>query len=225
MKLNSSIFMFCIIFLVGCARTEYNSYAGSKDNSVSLSRSVKVYLNPTFKEDPPQCVLVFQPRIKANPEFLKRIEKALVRHLSEKFNQVISGKSRDSKAAKFAFDLAIPSDRYDFAKQVNCGSVFEFQINQPKHHYAFVWSEIRIGLQARLIRQRDGLELWKARHVARRSDGGVSLSPIELAVNAYYANAFSLDEDVIESVIEDLARRLLRSIPEVENTRYADGIS
>ena len=76
-----------------------------------------------------------------------------------------------------------------------------------------VWSELRLGLEARLFRQRDGVELWKARHVARRSDGGLSFSPFGLVVNAYDANSFSSDGDIVVSVSEDLVRRIIASLP------------
>lgn len=209
--------MFCIIFLAGCARTEYKPIEESDKPSVGLSRTVNFYLNPEIKNDPPQCVLVLQPRLDINSEILVRIEKTIVRHLSEKFSQVISGKLRDIKAAKYALDLAIYSDRHDFANEVNCGSVFQFKIFQPKHQYMGVWSEISIGLEARLFRQHDGVLLWRAQHVARRSDGGVSFSPFGFAINAYEANTLSSDGDVLESVTEDVVRRIMKSMS-IKNT-------
>jgi hypothetical protein len=218
MKINSSIFMLCIIFLVGCARTEYKPFEESNNPSVGLSRTVNFYLNSDINNDPPQCVLVFLPRLDVTSEFLMRIENMLVRHLSEKFPKIISGKSRDTKAAKYAFDLAIHSDRHDFAKEMNCGSVFEFQIFQPKHQYMFVWSEIRIGLEARLFRQRDGSELWKARHIARRSEGGISITPLGITANAFEANRLSSDPDAFESVADDLVRRVMKSMPNMKFT-------
>jgi hypothetical protein len=54
----------------------------------------------------------------------------------------------------------------------------------------------------------------RARHIARRSEGGFSISPAGLAVNGYQANRFSSDDDVIDSVSDDLVRRLMASLPD-----------
>jgi hypothetical protein len=217
MKNAPYIHLFFLMLLLGCARTEYKPYEESDKTPVDLSRTVNFYLNPALKNDPPKCVVVFKPPSKGNPKFVGRIEKILIRHLSERFPTVIGGRMRDVRAARYAFDFTVPIDRKDFAESIECGSFLEFHILQPKHTYMLVWSELKLGLEARLFRQRDGAELWKARHVARRSDGGVAFSPFGLAVNAYDANTFATDGDVVESVSEDLVRRVIASLPNSMN--------
>ncbi len=204
------------VIVSGCARTEYKPYEESVKAPVDLFRTVNFYVNPALKESPPRCVLVLSSQGVGNPAFSSRIERALARHLSDNFPRVISGSARDTAAKKHAFDMEIPEDRRDFARAINCDTVFEYKIFRPKHTNMLFWSEISIGLEARLVRQRDGLELWKARHVARRSDGGVSFSPLGLAVNAYDANTLSSDGDAVESISEDLVRRIISSIPNLK---------
>ena len=218
--MNTGWYMLIVLAVIvsGCARTEYKPYEEGGKASVNLYRTVNFYVNPALKETPPRCVLVLPSQGIGNPGFTSRIEKALVRHLSDKFPQVVSGLARDETVNNLAFDMAIPVDRRDFARAINCDTVFEYKISKPRHANMLFWSEIKIGLEARLIRQQDGLELWKARHVARRSDGGLSFSPIGIAVNAYDANALSSDKDIIDSVIEDLVRRLMKSMPNMEDT-------
>jgi hypothetical protein len=205
--------MSCLVFISGCFHTEYKPYDESRGTGLELSRTVNFYLNPDFTDNPPRCVLVLQPPSNDNHKYIGRVEKALARHLSERFPRVIASQARDLKAANLAFDLTLPVDRRDFARAVGCGAVLEFYLFETKHRYMLVWSEIRMGIEARLFRQQDGLELWKARHVAKRSDGGVSLSPFGLALNAYEANVFASDGDVVESVTEDLVRRIIASLP------------
>ena len=222
MKIVHCFHLLFLLLVLSCTRTEYKPFDDSDKTSVDLSRTVNFYLNPAYKDDPPNCVVVFQPSSIGNPEFVGEIEKVLIRHLSEKFPNVIGGKLRDARAASYAFDFTVPIDRIDFAKSIECGSFLEFHVFWPRHNYLLVWSELKVGLEARLFRQQDGLELWRARHFARRSEGGVSFSPFGLAVNAYYANVFSSDRDVIESVTEDLVRRLVRSMPEMRDAGHAD---
>jgi hypothetical protein len=216
--MNTGWYMLIVwaVILSGCTRTEYKPYEESGKSPVDLYRTVNFYVNPAFREDPPRCVLVLPSQGIGNPGFTGRIEKALVRHLSDNFLRVVSGSARDGAVTKLAFDMAIPADRRDFSQAINCDTVFEYKILKPRHANMLFWSEIRIGLEARLIRQRDELELWKARHIARRSDGGVSFSPLGLAVNAYDANALSSDGDAVESVTEDLVRRLMKSMPLIQ---------
>jgi hypothetical protein len=216
MKRAPYLHLLLLLLVLSCTRTEYKPFDEGDKPSVDLSRTVNFYLNPEFKDDPPECVVVYQPYSIRNREFVGLIESALIRHLSDKFPRVIGGRARDVKAANFAIDLTVPIDRKEFANLLNCGAFFEFRIFQPKHINLFIWSEIKLGLEARLFRQSDGEELWKAYHVAGRSDGGMSFSPFGLAVNAYDANAFSSDIDVVESVTEDLARRVITSLPDTK---------
>ena len=213
MKIAPYLHLLLILLVLSCTRTEYKPFEESDKSSVNLSRTVNFYLNPAFKADPPNCVVVFQPPSIGNSKFVSGIEKVLIRHLSEKFPNVIGGKLRDVRAASYAFDFTVPIDRKEFAKSIECGSFLEFYVFQPRHTYMLVWSELRLGLEARLFRQRDGVELWKARHVARRSDGGLSFSPFGLVVNAYDANSYSSDGDIVVSVSEDLVRRIIASLP------------
>jgi hypothetical protein len=213
MKIAPYLHLLWVLLVLSCTRTEYKPFDENDKSSVDLSRTVNFYLNPAFKDNPPNCVVVFQPSSIGNTEFVGRIEKVLIRHLSDKFPTVIGGKLRDVRAASYAFDFTVPNDRRDFAKSIKCGSFLEFHVFRPKHTYLVFWSELKLGLEARLFHQRDGTELWKARHVASRSDGGLSFSPFGLAVNAYEANVFASDGDVIESVSEDLVRRVIASLP------------
>ena len=208
-----NIFMICLALLSGCARTEYKPYEANSDSPINPSRTVYFHVDQSLTESPPDCVLVLPPQANGPPGLTSRLEKTLARHLSDRFPRVISGSARNAKAINLALDLDIPADRREFTRGLDCDAVFEFRILRPKHTYMLIWSEIRIGLEARLARGRDGRELWKARHVASRSDGGLSLTPLGLAFNAYNANSLSSDGDIVESVTEDLVRRLMKSMP------------
>lgn len=210
------LFMLFIVLLSGCARTQYRPYEESSNSPIDLSQTVDSIVNPAFRDNPPDCIVVLPLKGTGNSNFAGRIEKALVRHLSDNFPRVVGGQARDAAVTKLAFDMTISVDRRDFPLAINCDAIFEYKVFKPRHVNVVIWSEIMIGLEARLVRLRDGLELWKARHIARRSEGGLSFSPFDLAVNAYEATALSSDGDVVESVTEDLVRRLLKSMPDMK---------
>ena len=213
MRMSKCSLLIFLVLASGCSRTEYKSFGGVEKLPVSLSRTVHFYLSPEFEEAPPKCVVVFQPYKTDNSDLSKSVEKSLIRHLSEKFSSVVGGKLRDHRAAYYSFDLKSSIDRLNFAKSIKCESFLEFQVIKPKHTYLLVWSEIKLGLEVRLFRQHDSVQLWRASHIVSRSDGGLSLSLFGFAVNAYEANVFSADAEIIESVSEDLVRRLMASLP------------
>jgi hypothetical protein len=213
MRLSEGSLLILLVLASGCSRTEYKPYGGVEKQPINFTRTVHFNLSPEFEKAPPKCVVVFQPYTTDNSVLLERVEKSLIRHLSEKFSSVVGGKLRDDRAAYYAFDLKLPVDRLNFAKSIKCESFLEFQVLKPKHTYLLVWSEIKLGLEVRLFRQHDSAQLWRASHIVSRSDGGLSLSLFGLAVNAYDANVFSADTEIIDSVSEDLVRRLMASLP------------
>jgi hypothetical protein len=70
-----------------------------------------------------------------------------------------------------------------------------------------------------MLRAADGHVLWKARHIADRSDGGLSLSPIGIAVDTYSSTQFLSDREISDSVVDDAVRRIVRSLPDARTYR------
>ena len=66
-----------------------------------------------------------------------------------------------------------------------------------------------------MARVADDAVLWKARHVANRSDGGLPFSIIGVAVAGFEAARFRADEDVPDSLIDDAVRRMMVTLPDV----------
>lgn len=211
--LLKSLLLILLALLSGCSQTKYKPYNEEEKSKSNFSRIVHSNLDPQFLKEPPQCVVVFQPYAIGNYDFVERIESVLIRHLSGKFLRVIGGGERDFKAIRHGFDLTFPADRMSLSEVLECEAFLEFHLIRPKHSYFLVWSKFEMGIETRLFRQRDGFELWRARHIARRSEGGVPVSPAGLAINAYQANSFSADSDVVDSVSDDLVRRLMASLP------------
>lgn len=210
-------FIVLSILVSGCSRTEYRPYDTEENSTPNYSRTVHFELNPDIEEKPPKCVVVFPPYSNMNTELVSRIEKSIVRHITEKVPRVISGKERNLKASLLAYDLKVPRDRKEFAGSESCESFLEYNIYRPEHSYMLIWSERKMGLEVKLFRQTDGAELWKARHIAKRSDGGLSFSPFGIAMNAYEANDFAMDKDISASISDDLVRRIVTTLPDIKN--------
>ena len=75
-----------------------------------------------------------------------------------------------------------------------------------------------IGLGALLLScgspERDGFVVWRARHAATRSEGGLPTSFLSAAVNMFAAGAQHADPDVRLSVADDAVRRIVVSLPD-----------
>ena len=65
-----------------------------------------------------------------------------------------------------------------------------------------------------MLRAADGHVLWRARHIADRSGGGLPVSPIGIVIDTYSSAQFSSDREIAESVVDDALRRLVRSLPD-----------
>ena len=68
-----------------------------------------------------------------------------------------------------------------------------------------------------LSRIADQKDVWRARHLARRSEGGISLSPIGAIADTVFSTRFASDRDVVEGVIDDAVRRMLVPLPNAKS--------
>ena len=79
--------------------------------------------------------------------------------------------------------------------------------------FALIWARLSIGLEVQLTRASDGRLLWKARHTASRSQGGITLSPLGAATHMVEAAALTSDADQATSLVADLTRRIVATLP------------
>ncbi len=201
----------------GCGGTRYVPFeAAEKTNSLPM-RTVAVEINPEFFEDFPNCVVVMPPKASASAaRYSRSVESALSRHLTVKISRVVSLKERNLVARRMGVDMRHPGDFRDLMKELGCDTYVKSEVVGAGKSFLLVWSKMRIGLDVSLLRVGGERPLWRARHVAGRSDGGISLSPVGVVVNAFMALRFSADRDVDVSVVEDAVRRLVYSMPDAK---------
>ena len=100
---------------------------------------------------------------------------------------------------------------------MNCATVLRTKVLDPRIDYLLVWSQVGIGLEMTLSRGADQVIVWQARHLAKRSEGGISFSPIGLLADTVFSTRFASDRDVVEGVIDDAIRRMLLPLPNVKS--------
>ena len=191
--------------------TTYRSYDGTAAAALPWDREIIYDVDPAIYSSAPECVLV-APAAPDSP-LSEIIERALARHLSEKVSRVIGPAERRRAERELALDLSDARDRRHFASASGCGAILEWTVLAAEDDYAVVFSQRRFGMEVALTRPGDGAKLWQAAHVARRADGGLPLSLVSVPLAAFEATRFHQDEDIVASMVEDVARRLFVTLP------------
>ncbi len=200
-----------------CVATQQVSYDTPDEELSTFDRTVQYELNDRFFSVAPACVTVLtlttENRSKDNSSLI--VEEAIARHLNDHITRVIKPFERDALTRQMAVDLSHPTDRQAYSRNIHCNYFLELS---PLHHedaYLVFWSQSTLGVEARLTDVSGKITLWKARHVAKRSDGGLPFSPLSAAYSAFNAGVLSGDQDVPYSLADDLARRLTATLPDI----------
>ena len=210
-----------ILALAGC-RTEYRPYdarpvtgdAASAD--AMAGREVRYQVARAFYRAPPECVVVLPAPKGATRDTVaaRRVERAVARHLRDRIPRVIGPLGRDRAARRLALDMSHPGDRRRFAELENCDAFVRWRTIGVSSDNLLVWSSRGFGLEVEMFREPDR-RLWRASHVAHRSDGGLPLTPISASIAIFEASWFSADSDIVPSMIDDTMRRLVVSLPDI----------
>jgi hypothetical protein len=168
-----------------------------------------------FYDDAPQCIVVLAGPVAAGIVAGERIAAALARRLSALVARVIHPAERRRLERALAVDLAHPADARHFAAATQCPAFLRWRIVGAGRDNVLVWSQKHIRLCAEIIRASDGALLWRAQAKASRNSGDVPLSVLSLPLAVLRAAAFQTDEDAVASMLDDLARRLLASLPDL----------
>jgi hypothetical protein len=207
------------LILTGCTDTKYIDYNAEKPGAVSPFKTVAYEIDKSFYENFPRCVLIIPPAAggKITMELSSIIENTLSRHLLGRFDRVIDSIERKVAAERHELLISDPVDQQFLARKMKCDSILNVEVVEPRVDYVLIWSRIGIGLELQLSRTEDRHVLWKAKHKAERSEGGLSLSPIGAVVDTVSSTRFASDRDVAEGVIDDAVRRMIVPLPNVRS--------
>lgn len=168
-----------------------------------------------YFNDAPQCVVVLPSFTQIGIVAGGDIAAALARQLSGRFARVIHPHERRRLARAMAVDLDHPGDVRQFAASTKCPALLRWQVLNEGNDNAIVWSQKYLSIAAEITRARDGALLWQANAVASRNSGDPPLSLFSLPIAVLRAAAFQGDADTVASMLDDLARRLLASLPDL----------
>ncbi|CCQ75287.1 hypothetical protein [Magnetospira sp. QH-2] len=205
-----------VILLAGCMQTAYRPLTERDDKSAQepLAREVLYHLDRDYYRDPPTCVFVLPTLGLEHPALARRIADSLAQHLSGRVERVVSPLTRQRIERKRGIDLENSGDRRRFALEQRCPFQARAVLGHAEDAYMLVWSERQVGLRLELARAFDDKILWRAAHTARRGDGGLPLSPLSVVASAATAGAFHADGEIMDSLIDDALRRMLRTLPD-----------
>lgn len=159
----------------------------------------------------PRCVMVLpMDRQQVSSKVARAIEDSVARHLSYRFRRVISAPDVASRQRQSAIR---PSDLKRLGRSLHCATAMDIRSGGFEQTYALVWAHARLPLALQLRRAADGQALWWGRHAAERSEGGLPLGVLSLPIEAFSAGRFAGDADVLPSMADDAARRVLESLP------------
>lgn len=92
-----------------------------------------------------------------------------------------------------------------------CDVRLEGDVIEHSNQFLGVYSRTAAGVRLRMLR--GSVLLWEGEHVAASFRGGVPLDPFSL-VTAVASAASNVDDDTVARTRDDLARRLVSTIPE-----------
>ncbi len=168
-----------------------------------------------YYDEPPQCVAVLPGPAQTGIVAGERIAAALARQLSSRVARVIHPRERRRLVRDMAVELHHPADARHFAAAVDCPALLRWQVLDASHDNALVWSQKHLSLGAEIIRARDGALLWQATATASRSSGDPPLSLFSLPIAILQVAEFQDNDDTVASMLDDLARRMLASLPDL----------
>ncbi len=201
----------CIVVLTGCVTPGYHS-VGEKSKDMKAT-DVNFKLSGLFYQDPPDCVIVLDMPADKNPDMVKMVPTALARHLGEKVDRVIFPRKRKVLERKLGFDLTHKTDRQRFSTRIGCRFYAVAQLYDFGDEYAGVFAKKHMGVKVDILRIEDDEPVWQAAHTVWRADGGVPLSPFSAIGGIASATLFNADPEVIPSLLDDVMRRMMRTLP------------
>lgn len=201
------------LLAAACATPAYVDQ-GKAERAGALELNPVVFqVHPAFGAKSPDCVAVLplaasdtgQPR--PDTADAAKVRLSLYAHLLTQAKRGIRPEQVDKVLAE------VNGDRKVLAQRLNCAALMEGTVTEYGNTFLGIYSSVTVGAELRMVRAADGAPLWQGHHVAANRDGGLPLDPVSLAMSVYGAAGNIRDEQVLR-VTDDLARRLVSTIPD-----------
>jgi tetratricopeptide (TPR) repeat protein len=211
---------FALMISTGCAGPTYvdKSKPGSEVGN-PFSRVI-FQVHDAYRTNPPACVAVLPFTTKGPSDTSAKkisidqseaVRRAVYAHLSPQ------GK-RDVELPRIDFVLRQmkPDEKSNLklvGEGLQCDAILHGEVTEYGSEYLAIYSRVAVGAKLRLINAKDSTLLWEGEHVAESHGGSIPLSPIGLAMGIIDA-ASNVNEEQLFRIIDDLARRLVKTIPD-----------
>ncbi len=210
LNIKKAIQMLPIVMTISaCAQTKTVPLGMEQESLISPIREVGVYTHPNLSEKFPRCVLILPVQ---KTEIYDKLSEApteiLERHLYSKFERTIGLAEWRHTADSLGLDIRHPEDQMELAKELRCNAVLRARLIGSGMTNYFVWSQSNVGIESVMLGVADKQVLWRARHLADRSHGGLPLTPMGVLFDSYSAQRFALDQEAVLSILEDAVRRI-----------------
>ncbi len=209
------------LILAACTSPSYVDKMDKKgDATANPFSKVVFHVYDTYNENPPECVAVMPlgtPKGTASKDAKITFDQASAVRRAV-YAQLSPQGKRDVEIPRVDFVLKQMSkaDRDNITqlgKKLNCDAVITGEVTEYGSSYFGIYSKVAVGADLKMVRVGNGRILWEASHVAESQGGSIPLSPVGLAMGIIDA-ATNVDEEHLLRVIDDLARRLVSTIPD-----------
>ncbi len=211
------------VFFVGmslsaCSTPNYVDSSNADTASVPGMSSVVYHLHEDYVASPPDCVAILPFTLADGAETSESqidqpeaVRRAFYAHIAPQ------GK-RDVELSRIDFVMNNLSDteREDLSylgDEFRCDTLVMGEVTEYVSDFYTVYSRVAVGAKIKMVRASDGNLLWEGAHTAESHGGSVPLSPIGLAMGIYDA-ANNVNEEQLFRIADDLARRLVSTIPD-----------
>jgi len=204
-----------LLALSGCLSPSYlDSKDGpSKDGTSNPFGEVNFHVYDAYTSSPPNCVAIlpFTHADTLNSTDAELVRKTLYAHLAPQ------GK-KDIELPRIDFILKnLPKTEQKnyhlIGQRLGCEALMTGHVSEYTSQYVGLYSKVSAGADLKIIRAKDGEPLWQGKHIAASHGGSIPLSPIGLAAGLLDA-ALNVEEEQSFRIVDDLARRLVLTIPD-----------
>jgi len=153
------------------------------------------------------------------PTQLDALRRALYAHLAPQGRRVEKPVRVD-----FILDQLDPADRGNLAligQKLGCDALIMGHVTEWSSHFYGIYSRVAVGADLKMVRASDGAILWEGKHTATMLGGTIPLTPIGVAMGVADA-AINVEEEQTFRAVDDLARRLVGTIPDDQITALDD---
>lgn len=222
-----SFTLVCIV--ISACNTRYvDQKKGEAANGNSITSRVLYTVHESFRRSPPQCIAVLSFKTKeagADVNGIDLVRRGIYAHLSPKGYRHVELQRVDYVTSKIGIDSRNIAGINALGASLNCDAFITGEINDFGSSFFGVYSRVSVSASLRMLRASDGALLWEATHTAELQDGDIPFSPIGVASGMFRA-ARNVQEEQTLRVVDDLARRLMHTIPNVSiRSTEEEGVS